>query len=145
MGPRNFGKPGRRGQNPADRGYSGRTSFAARYPSGLMTASITQGPPEEMAAPRASFRAFSESTRTASKPSPRATAIVIPKSVEERYRREPALGEKQQQLADTVALGAFAQDAFAEEFGFKIDDAIIRGAGGGMPLGYSPLPEGCSG
>lgn len=38
-------------------------------------------------------------------------------------------------LADTVALGAFAQEAFAEEFGFKIDDAIYRGAGGGMPLG----------
>ena len=38
-------------------------------------------------------------------------------------------------LMDTVALGAFIQDAFAEEFGFKIDDAIIRGGGGGMPLG----------
>lgn len=38
-------------------------------------------------------------------------------------------------LQDTVALGAFAQDAFSEEFGFKIDDAIYRGVGGGMPLG----------
>ena len=31
------------------------------------------------------------------------TAIVIPKSIEERYRREPALVEKQQELAETVA------------------------------------------
>lgn len=38
-------------------------------------------------------------------------------------------------LMDTVALGAFVADAFAEEFGFKLDDALIRGAGGGMPLG----------
>ncbi len=38
-------------------------------------------------------------------------------------------------LMDTVALGAFIQDAFAEEFGFKLDDGIIRGSGGGMPLG----------
>jgi len=38
-------------------------------------------------------------------------------------------------IADTVALGAFIQDAFAEEFGFKVDDAIIRGSGAGQPLG----------
>ena len=38
-------------------------------------------------------------------------------------------------LADAVALGAFIQDAFAEEFGFKVDDGIIRGSGAGQPLG----------
>ena len=38
-------------------------------------------------------------------------------------------------LMDVTALGAFIQDAFAEEFGFKIDDGIYRGAGSGMPLG----------
>ena len=38
-------------------------------------------------------------------------------------------------LMDAVALGAFIQDAFAEEFGFKVDDAIIRGSGAGQPLG----------
>ncbi len=38
-------------------------------------------------------------------------------------------------LADTVALGAFMMDAFSEEFGFKLDDAIINGTGAGMPLG----------
>jgi GTPase SAR1 family protein/predicted phosphodiesterase len=31
-----------------------------------------------------------------------ATSILIPKSIEERYRRDPSLGEKQQQLAETV-------------------------------------------
>ena len=38
-------------------------------------------------------------------------------------------------LADAVALEAFIGSAFAEEFGFEIDDAIIRGTGAGMPLG----------
>jgi len=40
--------------------------------------------------------------------------------------------------AVAAATGFFrmnVQDAFAEEFGFKMDDAIVRGAGGGMPLG----------
>ena len=41
-------------------------------------------------------------------------------------------------LADAVALGAFIQDAFAEEFGFKVDDAIIRGSGAGQPLAARP-------
>jgi len=30
------------------------------------------------------------------------TAILIPRSIEERYRQDPSIGEKQQQLADTV-------------------------------------------
>lgn len=38
-------------------------------------------------------------------------------------------------LADTTALQAFIMDAFAEEYGFMIDDAIISGTGAGMPLG----------
>lgn len=38
-------------------------------------------------------------------------------------------------LADTTALQAFIMDAFAEEYGFMVDDAIISGAGAGMPLG----------
>lgn len=39
-------------------------------------------------------------------------------------------------LADTTALGEFAGEAFVEEFGFKLDDAIVRGTGAGMPLGW---------
>lgn len=38
-------------------------------------------------------------------------------------------------LADSVALEAFIMDAFAEEYGFMVDDAIIDGTGAGMPLG----------
>ena len=39
-------------------------------------------------------------------------------------------------LRDDVALNAVATEAFTEEFGFKIDDAIVRGTGAGMPLGF---------
>lgn len=38
-------------------------------------------------------------------------------------------------LQDTTALENVIREAFAEEFGFKIDDAIIRGTGAGEPLG----------
>jgi len=38
-------------------------------------------------------------------------------------------------LMDTSALGQEISSAFAEEFGFKIDDAIMRGSGSGQPLG----------
>ena len=40
-----------------------------------------------------------------------------------------------EELADTVALEETIADAFAEEFGFKLDDALIRGTGAGEPLG----------
>ena len=38
-------------------------------------------------------------------------------------------------LADTTALESVVSTGFSEEFGFKIDDAIIRGTGAGQPLG----------
>jgi HK97 family phage major capsid protein len=38
-------------------------------------------------------------------------------------------------LKDSDALGQVATEAFTEEFGFKIDDAIMRGTGAGMPEG----------
>ena len=38
-------------------------------------------------------------------------------------------------LQDAAALEAVIKQAFAEEFGFKIDDAIITGAGAGEPMG----------
>lgn len=38
-------------------------------------------------------------------------------------------------LQDTAALEAVIRQAFAEEFGFKIDDAILSGSGEGEPLG----------
>ena len=38
-------------------------------------------------------------------------------------------------LQDAAALEAVIRQAFAEEFGFKIDDAILDGSGEGEPLG----------
>lgn len=38
-------------------------------------------------------------------------------------------------LQDTAALETVIKEAFAEEFGFKIDDAILSGTGEGQPLG----------
>ena len=38
-------------------------------------------------------------------------------------------------LQDSAALENVIREAFAEEFGFKIDDAIISGTGAGQPLG----------
>lgn len=38
-------------------------------------------------------------------------------------------------LEDAGALGAIVTKAFSEEMAFKLDDAVIRGTGAGMPLG----------
>jgi len=38
-------------------------------------------------------------------------------------------------LADQNFLGNYVMTAFAQEFGFKLDDAMIRGTGAGQPLG----------
>lgn len=38
-------------------------------------------------------------------------------------------------LEDAAMLGAEVEDAFAEEMGFKLDDAIWNGSGGGQPKG----------
>lgn len=38
-------------------------------------------------------------------------------------------------LEDATALEAILMDAFSEEFGFMLDDAILYGTGAGMPLG----------
>ena len=43
-------------------------------------------------------------------------------------------------LQDSTALEAVAMEAFAEEFGFKLDDALIRGTGAGQPLGILNSP-----
>ncbi|TGE33331.1 phage major capsid protein [Desulfosporosinus sp. Sb-LF] len=39
-------------------------------------------------------------------------------------------------LQDATALEAIIGQAFAEEFGFKMDDAIMNGLGAGQPLGF---------
>ncbi len=38
-------------------------------------------------------------------------------------------------MRDSTAMGAYVQQAFSEEFGFKFDDYIMRGTGAGQPLG----------
>lgn len=43
-------------------------------------------------------------------------------------------------LQDAAALESVAMMAFEEEFGFKVDDAIIRGNGAGQPLGFLNAP-----
>ena len=40
-----------------------------------------------------------------------------------------------EQLADTPLIEGLVRDGFGEEFGFKLDDAAIRGSGAGEPLG----------
>jgi HK97 family phage major capsid protein len=44
-------------------------------------------------------------------------------------------------LADAAALEGFIRAAFPSEFGFLVDDAILRGTGAGQPLGI--LNSGC--
>ena len=44
-------------------------------------------------------------------------------------------------LEDADLLGSFIQDAFAREFSFKLDDAVIRGTGAGQPLGILNGPS----
>lgn len=38
-------------------------------------------------------------------------------------------------IQDSAALESIARQAFSEEFGFKLDDAILNGSGAGMPTG----------
>lgn len=44
-------------------------------------------------------------------------------------------------LTDAVALESEVKGMFSEEFGFKIDDAVINGSGVGMPLGIMNAPN----
>lgn len=43
-------------------------------------------------------------------------------------------------LEDTTALESWAGQAFGQEFGFMLDDAILRGTGVGQPLGILNSP-----
>ena len=67
-------------------------------------------------------------TLTKSKPTFRQMELTLQKLTGLYYATD-------EQLKDTTALGDLVATAFAEEFGFKWDDAIIRGGGAGMPLG----------
>lgn len=65
---------------------------------------------------------------TGSKPKFRQMQLVLKKLTGLCYATEEL-------LADTSALESVISQGFAEEFSFKLDDAIFRGTGSGMPLG----------
>ena len=69
-------------------------------------------------------------TATKSKPKFRQMELTLKKLIGLFYATDEL-------LADATALGAVAQQAFAEEFGFKLDDAIVNGDGAGKPLGIT--------
>jgi len=66
--------------------------------------------------------------KTASKPKFRQMELNLQKLIGLCYATDEL-------LQDASALGAFISMAFSEEFGFKVDDAIINGTGAGQPLG----------
>jgi HK97 family phage major capsid protein len=67
-------------------------------------------------------------TLTKSKPTFRHMELTLQKLIGLYYATDEL-------LMDTVALGAEITSLFSEEFGFKVDDAIYRGGGAGLPLG----------
>lgn len=67
-------------------------------------------------------------TLTGSKPKYRQIALELSKLTALYYATDEL-------IQDAAALGSAAGQAFTEEFAFKIDDAMLRGTGAGMPLG----------
>lgn len=72
--------------------------------------------------------------KTASKPKFRQIELTLKKLIGLCYATDEL-------LADAAALESFIRQAFVAEFGFLLDDAIIRGTGAGQPLGI--LNAGC--
>jgi HK97 family phage major capsid protein len=72
-------------------------------------------------------------TITASKPTFGELNLKLQKIVGMYYASEEV-------LSDAVALESDIDDMFTEEFGFKIDDAVINGTGAGVPLGILNAP-----
>ncbi len=66
---------------------------------------------------------------TASKPKYETVEITLQKLTALYYATD-------EELADVTNLEANVSVAFSEEFAFKIDDAIVRGSGAGIPLGW---------
>ena len=72
--------------------------------------------------------------KTASKPKFRKIELNLKKLIGLCYATDELLG-------DAPALESFLRAAFPSEFGFQLDDMIIRGTGAGQPLGI--LNAGC--
>ena len=75
------------------------------------------------------FWADEAETVTATKPKFRIMALSLNKLLAIMYATEEL-------LEDAVALQGIAEDAFAEEINFKVEDAVFRGSGAGQPLGF---------
>lgn len=61
-----------------------------------------------------------------------------PKVLEQELKLAKLIGmyvATSEELADSTMLESFARPAFKSEFAFKLDDAMIRGTGAGIPLG----------
>jgi len=67
-------------------------------------------------------------TKTASKPKFRKIELSLNKLIGLCYGTDEL-------LQDTAALESIIMQAFSEEFGFMVDDAIVNGNGAGQPLG----------
>lgn len=72
-------------------------------------------------------------TKTASQPHLRQIELSLKKLVGLCYATDEL-------LADAQALDNILTQGFAEEFGFLLDDAVIRGTGAGQPLGILASP-----
>lgn len=71
--------------------------------------------------------------KTASKPEFRQMELDLKKLIGLCYATDEL-------LQDTTALESIISMAFAEEFGWMVDDAVVNGTGAGMPLGIMPSP-----
>jgi HK97 family phage major capsid protein len=76
------------------------------------------------------FWQYEASLYTGTKPKFREMQLVANKLTGLCYATE-------EQLADGMALEAYINEAFPDEFAFKIDDAVINGPGAGAPLGIN--------
>lgn len=70
---------------------------------------------------------------TATKPKFRALELKLNKLIGLMYVTDEL-------LQDAVALQGYVNDWFPQEFGFKLDDAIMNGVGNGIPLGILKSP-----
>lgn len=80
-----------------------------------------------------SYWANEADTVTATKPKFRRIQLTLNKLFALAYATDEV-------LEDSTVLGQVIQQAFSEEMGFKVDDAIIRGTGSGQPLGVLNAP-----
>lgn len=71
--------------------------------------------------------------KTASKPKFRMIELNLKKLIGLCYATDEL-------LQDATALASIIEQAFAEEFGFMLDDAVINGTGAGQPLGIMASP-----